>query len=249
MLTTVIIEDEVDSQVLLDQILKEYCPMVENKGIAGCKESALALIRSVKPDLVFLDIQLQDTNAFALLDILKDIDFKIIFTTAFAEYAIKAFRYEAVDYLLKPYTPKDVISAVSRIKDKPIEKNLYPSLSSRLSSINLGQAVEKLSIATTEGIVVYNLDDILRFEADGPYSMVFSKNNKKTFTSRTIKDFEAEISSAVFFRCHKSHLINLREVEMFLKEDGGFAVLTNGERIPVSRRKRQEFIDILTQKS
>lgn len=245
-LKTVIIEDEMSSQNLLKSIVNDYCIGLDLVGVASNVETGISLINNQDTDLVFLDIDLGQHNAFELLDHFKDRKFKVIFTTAHEEYAVKAFKYEAVDYILKPYSPKDVLQSVERIKDKFQEKQMLRNLENAVKrNGSSNHSPKKITIPTAEGIMVYKLDKIMRFEGSGSYSYLYRKDEKKVLISKSLKEIESMIPGDIFFRSHDSHLVNLSHVKEFRKEDGGMIVLENEDQVPVSRRRKQEFLDNL----
>lgn len=231
---TLIIENELKAQRLLTKIIEEYCSELSLVGVAKTISAARQLIREEKPDLIFLDIRLDDGDGFDLLDILEDKDLKVIFTTAFNDYAIKAFKYEAVDYLLKPISPKDVMKAVEKVTKITESQVSYSKLKLLLEKAE----DNRLSIHTNEGISIITKSEIVRVEGDGAYATIYLFNGEKEMVSRSIGNLEKEISSADFLRVHTSHLINKKFLRKYIREDGGYALMTNGSQVPVSRRKR-----------
>lgn len=231
---TAIIENEVKAQRLLSKIVKEYCPELELVGIANSVSTGRQLILEENPDLIFLDIQLDDGDGFDLLDVLTTHDLKVIFTTAYNDYAIKAFKYEAVDYLLKPISPKDVMKAVEKVTKIRDSQLSYKQLKSLLEHTQNN----KLSISTQEGVSIIPKSDIVRIEGDGAYATIYLLNGEKEMVSRSIGNLEKEISSDDFLRIHTSHLINKNHLRKYIREDGGYALMSTGAQVPVSRRKK-----------
>lgn len=243
MIRIVIVEDEIASQELLSSIIGDYCPYIEISGVASSVNEAISLITQKQPDLVFLDIHIGNETGFDLLDGLNERDFKVIITTAHEEYALKAFRYEAIDYILKPYTPKDVIKSVQRIKEKLEESKTFHQLEKVIKNSLKQKISDKISIPTTDGLKVYKLESITRIEGNGAYCKIFSEGGKSLLISKSLKELEMLLPESQFFRTHDSHIINLSQVREFRKDDGGVIILENDERVPVSRRKKQEFLD------
>jgi two-component system, LytTR family, response regulator len=239
---TIIIEDEVASQKLIRVIIEDYCPNLQLCGIAASIEEGLALINAVDVDLVFMDINLGSDTSFELLDRVKVKDFKVIFTTAHDEYALKAFKYEAVDYILKPYSPKDIIKAVERIKEKFSEKRMMLRLT-QLANKNQNTE-DRIAVSSLEGLEVYQTSTISRVEGCGSYCQIYFIDGQKNMISKSLKDVETTLPKH-FFRTHDSHIINLHHVMQFRKQDGGAIVLKNKQEVPVSRRKKQDFLDAL----
>ena len=242
---TIIVEDERASQELLSTIVSEYCPYLQLVGVAESVEVAYSLIQNNQPDLIFLDIHIGQETGFDLLDSLEEKDFKIIITTAHEEYALKAFKYEAVDYILKPYTPKDVIKSVERIKEKMDESKAFQKLEKSIKNSQYNRDFEKLTISTSDGLRVFKIEHLTRIEGSGAYCKIFSLESKPLLISKTLKEIEKLLPPSQFFRPHDSHIINMRHVKEFKKGDGGVVILENGEQIPVSRRRKQEFLDLL----
>ncbi|MFZ1751647.1 MAG: LytTR family DNA-binding domain-containing protein [Saprospiraceae bacterium] len=240
---TVIIEDEKASQELLSSIIRDYCPYLNMAGIASNVTTAAAMINDIKPDLVFLDIHIGHETGFDVLDILQTKDFNIIITTAHEEYALKAFKYEAIDYILKPYSPKDVIKSVQRIKEKLEKSKAFGHLEKIIKNNYHQRDNNRITIPTSEGLKVYKLDHITRIEGSGAYCKLFFTEEKSMLVSKSLKEIEEMLPEHQFFRTHDSHIIHLMHVKEYKKEDGGMVILGNGEQIPVSRRKKQEFLD------
>ncbi len=241
---TLIIEDEVDAQNLLSKIVREYCPDLEMVGIADSLSSAKKMITTKMPDLVFLDIELKDGNAFMLLEDIKQRNFKIIFTTAYEEFALKAFRYEAIDYIMKPYSPKDVITAVSRVKKKKYDETIYNRLDFLVKQSTRNQP-QKISIPSSEGVTILNVSDVIRIEADRAYCYIYTSDSMKTMVSKPLKEIEESLPPDLFFRSHSGHLINMEYVSKYISEDGGYILMTDGTQVPLARRRKGEFIEVI----
>lgn len=242
--TALIIEDEADAQQLLSKIIEEYCLDVTVAGGAANIQDGKNLIESLKPDIVFLDIQLGDKTGFQLLDSLVSYPFKLIITTAYQEFALKAFKYEAIDYVLKPYSPKSIMTALEKVKRQSVDSEVFKRLESLLSAQN---KKTKVSLPTSDGYVMVSPDEIVHVSADRAYSQVFlSSDKKKLFISKPLKELETLLPSESFFRLHTSHLINLDKVDKYNKEDGGYVLMTNGSQVPVARRRKTAFLDLLT---
>ncbi|MBK9255549.1 MAG: response regulator transcription factor [Saprospiraceae bacterium] len=243
MIKTIIIEDEIASQELLSNIITDYCPDLRLKGVASGIEDGIELIKANNPDLVFLDIQIGNDTGFDLLDLIDEIDFKVIITTAHEEYALKAFKYEAIDYILKPYTPKDVVKSVQRIRELLSENSAFQQLEKVIKNSLLHKETDKITIPTVDGLTVYKLENITRIEGNGAYCKLFSTDSKALLISKSLRQLEAMLPENQFYRIHDSHIINLLHVREFRKEDGGIIILENDEQVPVSRRKKQEFLE------
>ncbi len=246
MLRAIIIEDEKRSRETLFGLLKMYCKNVEIVGEAENVQEGLMLIRQQSPDVVFLDIQMPDGSGFKLLEQIADIKFDVIFTTAYDQFAIKAIRYSALDYLLKPIYPEDLIRAVKKAeKNKQILKS-NENIKVLLENINLPPAESpKIILSTSEKINVVKVDDIVRCESDNYYSMFYFTNGKRLLVSKTLKEQEELLSGHNFIRPHKSHLVNVKYIKSYIKSDGGMILMENGSKVPVSRRKKEHIIEII----
>lgn len=245
-LRAIIIEDEVASQNLLKTIISDYCVNVEHVGTAGNMAKGIQLIENCKPDLVFLDIELGKGNAFDLLDQLRTTDFRVIITSAYADYALKAFKYEVVDYVLKPYSPKDILKAVEKVKKLALTSDVFEELRGLVNAKTTQSETDKLYLPSNSGLTAFNVMDIIRIEADGSYSVVFTKTQPKFIISKTLKDVEKMLANHNFMRPHASHLINLDLVRHYNREDGGSIIMWNGDNVPLSRRKKSDFLNLIS---
>lgn len=244
MIKAIIIDDIEQARITLKKDLQVYSPDVEVIGEANGVVEGAKLLRSVKPDVLFLDIQMQDGSGFDLLDILKDIPFKIIFITASDAHAIKAFRYAAIDYLLKPVDPDELIAALSKFREHKINENeKYKLLNDSLKNSN--KAHEKLALHTQDKIHIVTIADILRCESSVNYTEFYFTNGKKLLVTKTLKEFEDLLGDQGFYRVHQSHLINTRFIREFIKSDGGYIIMNDSSNVPVSTRKRPEVMKML----
>ncbi|OFY85760.1 MAG: hypothetical protein A3K10_01510, partial [Bacteroidetes bacterium RIFCSPLOWO2_12_FULL_31_6] len=214
----------------------------------------LMAIKTIKPELVFLDVQLGNTTSFELLKQLeqqtnlKISDFKIIFTTAFDKYAVKAFKFSAVDYLLKPVDGDELIAAVNKVHSQfaPINKSInFDVLLENINQLSIDD--KKIAINTIEGIHVVKVNDIIRCESNDNYTQIYLTNNETILTAKTLKSFEELLVDYKFERVHKTHLININYLKTFSQLDGGFVILKNGDKIPVSRIKKERLLEIISE--
>jgi two-component system, LytTR family, response regulator len=246
MIRAIIVEDEKMSRETLRRLLGKYCPEVEVVAEADGYRKGVEEIRIHHPDVIFLDIQMPDGSGFRLLEEFEEIDFEIIFTTAFDQFAIKAIKYSALDYLLKPVIPHDLEEAIARVAKKKAEK----AKSKNLEFISKGSEFpdekgQKIILSTAEMIHVINVEDIVRCESDNYYTYYFFIDGRKLLISKTLKENEDLLSPYNFIRPHKSHLVNIRYIKSFVRQDGGYILMTDGTRIPVSRRKRDKMMEII----
>ncbi len=235
----IIIEDIEEVRIGLKRLIADSCPEVEVVGEADSVVNGAKLIREVKPDLVFLDIELPDGTGFDILDII-DTPVRVVFTTASDEYAIRAFKYAAIDYLQKPISKEDLVSAVARAhKSRPIEPQQMGILRDTMASQDVP---ERIALHTMDRIHLINVRDIIRCEADGNYTMFYIKNRAALLVAKTLKEYDKLLSGDTFMRVHQSHLVNLEEIRAYVKTDGGYLVMNDGNDVAVSTRKRPDVL-------
>ena len=246
MIRTVLVDDEIDSIRVLQRLLEGYCPEVGIVGKADGVEVGVHVIQSTKPDLVFLDIEMTQGNAFDLLNQLQPIEFQVIFVTAFDNYAIRAFKYSAVDYLLKPIDIDDLRSALERVMRRVQGKTFLDQMETLLYNVETFQLTQqKMAVPTLTGLVFIPIKDIMRFEAKGSYTTIFLTNTEQIIATRNIKEYEDLLPSAIFCRVHNSHIINLHKIQKYHKGRGGYVVMEDGTNIEVASRRREEFLQRL----
>ena len=243
MIRAVLVDDETDSIRVLNRLLEGYCPDVRVVGTAEGVESALPLIQMEKPDLVFLDIEMIQGNAFDLLNRLLPLSFQVIFVTAFDNYAVRAFKYSAVDYLLKPVDVDDLVQAIDRVTARlegKVDLTGIKALLENVGAMHVSQ--QKMAIPTLSGLNFVPLQDIIRFEAQGNYTIIFLTNGESVMTTRNIKEYEELLPEAIFFRVHHSHIISLQKIQKYQKGRGGFVLMEDGSSIEVASRRRVDFL-------
>jgi two-component system LytT family response regulator len=230
---------------MLSLMLKQHCPDVHVTAEAGSVAEAYEMILELKPDLVFLDIKMDDGTGFDLLKKFDKLDFHVIFVTAFEEYAVKAFRFSAVDYLLKPVEAEDLIAAVGKVRSmqNAETEQRFSTLAWNMSDVPRGD--KKLVLRTHDKFHFIRVPDILYCESDGNYSTFYLENGFKVMVSKSLKEYEDLLEGYPFFRPHKSYLINLSYVTGYEKGEGGFIIMSDHARIPVSFRKKDEFLKIM----
>ncbi|MBI5540817.1 MAG: response regulator transcription factor [Bacteroidia bacterium] len=244
MIKAIIIDDIEQARITLKKDLQVYASDVIVIGEANGVVEGAKLLKTTCPDVLFLDIQMQDGSGFDLLDILKDIPFKIIFITASDAHAIKAFRYAAIDYLLKPVDPDELIAALDKFRNQKLNENeKYKLLNESLK--NNYKPHERLALHTQDKIHIVNINDIIRCESNVNYTEFYFNNGKKLLVTKTLKDFEDLLNDQGFYRVHQSHLINTKFIKEFIKTDGGYLLMTDGSNVPVSTRKRPEVMKML----
>jgi len=243
-LTAIIVEDLTDALQLLKKDIETRFPSIEIIDTAQSVVEAAKVLRKKKPDLLFLDIMLGDGTGFDILEIFPDLKSKIIFVTASDEFAIKAFKFAAIDYVLKPYSHKDLDQAINRAVSQIQPNNERLSiLKNTLASPE--KKPNKISLHTLDKIIIVNLNDIVRCESDSNNTIFYLDSGKKIFVTKTLKYFADLLRPYEFLRIHQSHLVNLQYIAEFIKTDGGYLMLKNGENVPVSVRKRTEVLEVL----
>lgn len=243
-LTTIIIDDEPRARETIKNMLMLYCPQLDVLGEAASVASGVELIKKIQPEVVFLDIQMPDGSGFDLLKQLETIDFSLVFVTAFDEYAIKAFKFSAVDYLLKPIDPDELIKSIERIKIH--RKNDSIDLEMILHNLrDLKKENKKLVLKTAESIYVVGVTDIISCESSGNYTYFYFTNEKSILVSHTLKEYEEMLKEFSFLRVHQSHLVNLEHIKRYDKSDGGMLVMSNDKIVPVATRKKEMLLNVL----
>jgi two-component system, LytTR family, response regulator len=246
-MNVLLIDDEPNCLEMLEILIKKYCPNLHIIGQYEDPSVAVNKIPILKPDLVFLDVDMPILNGFDVLDKCRDTPFPVIFTTAHNQYAVKAFKYSAIDYLLKPIDKEELITAVQ--KAKHIHQINYQAQQRNilLDYVNpLKATKQKIALSTSDSIVFLNIKDIVYCESHGNYSNVFTQDGKSHTFTKSLKDLEEMLQENLFFRVHNSYLVNLRKVEKYLRTDGGDVKMSDGKIIPVARSKKEELLGALS---
>ncbi|MBL7831937.1 MAG: response regulator transcription factor [Saprospiraceae bacterium] len=242
LISAILIDDEEHCLKTLSWNLNEFCPEIKILGTANNGKEGLNLINQLNPDLVFLDIEMPVMNGLEMLAKFDKINFKVIFTTAYNEYAIKAIKLNAIDYLLKPIDKDDLRTAISKLS--AINSELTSRKIQNLKyNMSVSTDLQRITVGTFEGVQFFDLKEITFLEADSNYTMLHFFDGTKILSSRTLKEYEEILPQESFFRCHHSFIVNFRYIKKYIKGEGGEIELSNGLKIAVSRRKKQEFID------
>jgi two-component system LytT family response regulator len=246
MIRTVLVDDESRLLASLQLMIRKNCPGLDIVAVCCSADEALIKIRETTPDLVFLDIAMPGKDGFSLLEEIGDIRFRVIFVTAHDEYSLRAFKFSAIDYLLKPVNEDDLIVAVRKAErtifhEQTLQKGIE-ALMYNLKPQTNNQA-QRLCLVTLTGFFVVSLADIIYCEAEGPYTNFYLPDNKKICVSRPLADYELLLTDVDFLRVHKSFLINLHHVREYRRGEGGEVILSNGVGIDVSRRKKETFLE------
>jgi len=245
MIKTVIVDDEIHCLETLAWELRENCPEVEVIAKCSTAQQAIDCIQVEKPDLVFLDIEMPMLNGFDVLSRLDDIEFEVIFTTAYDEFALKAIKVNALDYLLKPIDADELIQAIDKIKHtkgnystQDLLEKLFETLRSKHPRFT------SIALPTMEGLEFISLDDIVHCESCSNYTKIYTRQGESLLISKTLKEIERQIKGPQFFRVHHSHLVNLTLIQKYIKGKRGYLIMKNGHEIPVARSKKEEFLNL-----
>lgn len=248
-LSAIIVDDEKHCSERLQKLLLKHCnDSVEVTAIADNISDAVTFIEETKPDIAFLDIQLGNHTGFDLLERLSKVNFAVIFTTAYEQYAVKAFRFSAIDYLLKPIVSDDLIDAVNKVKasQKLKEDDWRLLLNNVRNQLITGN--KKIAIPTLTGFQLIALKDIVRCKSDGNYTWIFLSDQSKRVVSRTLKEFERMLQEDGFIRVHHAHLVNINFIKEYHKGNGGYVILSDQSEIEVSVRKKDALLEYLGMK-
>jgi len=247
MLTAIIVEDEQHCVDRLLDLLKPHHGDIEVVGVYKAYSEALLALKKVQPDFIFLDVQLANRTGFELLKELQPISFEVVFTTAHEKYAIEAFDFSALDYLLKPIDPADLERSITKLK-KTLSSDLGKKMETLFHNLQLEQNITKrIAIPTTEGLTFVSLTDIVRCQADTNYTHIHISNGSRLTVAKTLKQFEQLLGDYGFFRVHNSHLINLAFIKKYNKGKQGTVEMDDGSEIEVSIRRKDPFLKRLKQ--
>lgn len=239
-----IIDDEINNCENLKNILAQYCPEVKVLAMGHSAIQGLELIEIHQPELVFLDIQMPDGTGFDLLERINNPDFNVIFVTAYNEYAIKALRLSAIDYLLKPVNILDLKAAVSRALDRK-KNDEKEAIQNYISNISRENGEHKIALPTAERILYVMISEIIRFQGESNYTHVYLIEDRHVLVSRTLKEYEELLSGSGFIRTHQSHMVNEKHVKSYEKQDGGYLEMTDGTQIGISRQRKEHVLSLL----
>ncbi len=242
-ITAVIIDDEKKVREALYGILKKYCTEINILGLANSADQGIQLIKDTNPSLVFLDVQMPEKSGFDMLREMKDVDFHVIFVTSYDKYALKAIKYSALDYLIKPVNIADLQMAIAKIEGKTENVSVF------LENLNNPTSAKKIVIKHAKGIRYAYEAEIIRCQSDGNYSKVFFKDETMLFVSKNLKEFEELLPKETFLRVHQSHIINIDFVKAYNNGRGGSLEMHNGDKISVARTRKKDIIQRLANKN
>lgn len=247
-LKALIVDDEMHCRENLKMLVDDFCEGVSVAALAHSAAEARTLVEEHKPDVVFLDVMMPNEDGFAFLKSIVDRSFSVIFTTAHDEFALKAIKESAVDYLEKPINIDDLMAAVAKLQTKkPAPAVDLNQLDALIKQASVSTKPQKLAVPTSHGLVMVNTEEIIHLEASESYTTLFLSTGKRLVSSKTIKVYEDHLSPSDFYRVHKSHIINVsHHLKEFNRTEGNMAIMSNGTHVPVSRRKVTEFVDFIS---
>ena len=247
MIRAIIVDDERKARETLNKLIKDYCGNVEIIAKVNSVDTAYDAIVEYKPQLVFLDVEMPGSNGFDLLERFDKVDFDVIFTTAYGHYAVKAIKFAALYYLLKPIEIHELKEAIFQVEQKLTNRSLMDDRVMALLSNLQGAQFQKVAIPDVEGVTFVDVNQICRCQADRNYSIIYLSDGTNITSTRTLKEYESLFSNHHFFRVHHSHLINLSFVKRYIKGDGGFVIMNDKSKVEVSRRRKNEFLEKLAE--
>jgi two-component system LytT family response regulator len=239
-ITCLIIDDNRNIRALIKSMLEKEFPQLDLSHEASNCNEAVRMNNELKPSLVFLDIELGDQTGFEFLELTDHKDFRLVFISAFDSFAIQAFKVNAVDYILKPFSKEDLVNSVNKALNHPYYTAMKDSIQMLVESIN-GET-NRLALPTHQGFEFFNIEELIRCEADRNYTIFYFKNQKPITVSRNIKQYEDILSKKGFVRVHASHIINIREMKAYHKGSGGYIVLSDNTKIDISKSRKEEFL-------
>jgi two-component system LytT family response regulator len=242
-----LIDDDKNCRQLIKAMLEKDFPMLDFSLEASNIKDAVSMCDSEKPELVFLDIDLKDGTGFDFLELVRHTEFKIIFTTAYNEFAVQAFKVNAVDYVMKPIRAEDIKSAVIKVFEKENAKNQAQQLNALIYNLNKGNSDKKLAIPTLKGFEFVSINELIRCEAADNYTYFYLTTGDKILVSKTLMEYERLLSNYHFFRVHQSNLINLRMIKNYQKGEVGMLIMADNSHVEVSRRKKAEFLKVMNE--
>ena len=245
MIKTIIVEDEKHNRELLERLLQQHFPDLDIIHKATNVSEGLAAIRHQQPALVFLDVEMPDGNAFDLLTQIKEIDFEIIFVTAYDHYALQAIRFCAIDYLLKPIKVPELVEAVNKVKNNLALKWENIRLKQLIQNLDKKSGDKRLALPTADKTVFIPIREIIRCQGENNYTSFYLSSGERLLVSKTLKEFEEILQDYDFARVHQSHLVNLKMIESYHKNQGGYLIMQDGSKISISRHRKDKVIHLL----
>jgi len=247
MIRCILIDDERNALEMMEWLIKTYCPQVEIVDMCTSAQQGIESINAHKPDVIFLDIEMPRMNGFDMLEQFDKLFFDVVFCTAYDQFAIKAFKYSALNYLLKPVDPEDLKATIARIEER---KSIPSKEQFELLLQNINQPVkstpQRIALTTGDGMIFVPTTDIIYCEAESNYTSVVLANGKKVVVSKVLKDIDEALSGPDFCRVHSSFLINVNRIKKYVRGDGGYLIMDDDTNISISRNRRQEFMELFS---
>ncbi len=244
--TAIIVDDEDNAIIVMKILIQKHCPNVDIIAMVNNSQAAIDAIKKYKPDIVFLDIEMPKLNGFQILEQVAEENFHLVFTTAYNQYAVKAFKYSAVDYLLKPIDHNELIAAVAKIdfQDKT-KKERVATLSNNLHLIENKKKIETIALPHARGYLFQAVADIVYCEANNTYTTFYFKNKPALLITKPIGEIENILDIEMFFRLHRQYLVNIREIKELLRSDGGSVIMSTGQQLPISRNRKDDLFKFM----
>jgi two-component system LytT family response regulator len=247
MIQCILIDDERNALEMMEWLLKTYCPEVEIVAMCNSAQQGIEAIREHKPDVIFLDIEMPRMNGFDMLEQFDKLTFDVVFCTAYDQFAIKAFKYSALNYLLKPVDPDDLKATVARIEER---KSMPTREQLQLLMQHIHQPAkstpQRIALTTNDGMIFVPTADIIYCEAESNYTTVVLQGGRKVIVSKVLKDIDEALSGPDFCRVHSSFLINVNRIRKYVRGDGGYLIMDDDANISISRNRRQEFMELFS---
>ena len=247
MIKCILVDDEKNALEMMEWLLKTYCPQVEIIAMCNSAQQGIEAINKHRPDVVFLDIEMPKMNGFDMLEQFDKLFFDIVFCTAYDQFAIKAFKYSALNYLLKPVDPEDLQATIQRIESR---RSIPTKEQFEILLQNMQQPArttpQRIALTTNDGLIFVPTTDILYCEAESNYTNVFLSGGKKILVSKVLKEIDEALSGPDFYRVHSSFLININHIKKFVRGDGGYIIMDNDATVSISRNRKQEFMELFS---
>jgi two-component system LytT family response regulator len=247
MIQCILIDDETNALEMMEWLLKTYCPQVNIVAMCNTSEDGIRAIKQYRPDVVFLDIEMPHMNGFDMLEQFEELFFEVVFCTAYDQFALRAFKYSALNYLLKPIDPDDLVATVLRIeKEKAVPTREQFDLLLQSMKATEKTTPQRIALTHNDGLIFVPTSEIIFCEAESNYTCVHLTDGKKILVSKVLKDIDEALSGPDFYRVHSSYLINLNRIKKLVRGEGGYLVMDNDAVISIARSRKQEFMELFS---